>query len=57
MKPFFRRFFRIDIRLTASILGLLVQVGAWACGIIAVFFLASKMPSLFQRIPREIQFA
>ena len=57
MKSFFRRFFRIDIRLTASILGLLVQVGAWACGIIAVFFLASKMPSLFQRIPQEILFA
>jgi len=51
------RFLRIDFRLTASILGLLAQVVAWACGIIAVFFLASKMPSLFHRIPPEIQFA
>jgi hypothetical protein len=51
------RALRIDFRLTASIFELLAQIIAWACGIIAIFFLVSKMPFLFRRIPPEIQFA
>lgn len=47
----------LDLRLIVSMTGLLAQVAAWMCGIIAVFFLASKMPLLFRRIPPEIQFA
>jgi hypothetical protein len=46
-----------DLRLAASVLALVAQGVAWASGIIAVFFAASKMTSLFQRIPPEIQFA
>jgi hypothetical protein len=46
-----------DLRLATSVFGLVAQGVTWACGIIAVFFVASKMPSVFQRIPPEIRFA
>jgi hypothetical protein len=51
------RFPPLDLRLATSVLGLVAQGVVWASGIIAVFFAASKMPSLFRRIPPEIQFA
>jgi len=51
------RFLSIDTRFLAGSLGLIAQGVAWSCAFIAVLFAASKMPSLFQRIPPEIQFA
>jgi hypothetical protein len=51
-----RRFPFPVLRLTSSVFGLVAQGVAWAGAIIAVFFVTSKMPSLFQRIPPEIQF-
>jgi hypothetical protein len=54
---FWSRFPAVDLRLAGSLLGIAVQGVAWACGIIAIFFISSNMPSLFKRIPPEIQFA
>ena len=51
------RFRSLDFRLVAGSFGLIAQGIAWSSVFIAVLFAVSKMPSLFQRIPPEIQFA
>jgi hypothetical protein len=47
----------LDLRLIAGSLGLIFRGVAWSCGFIVLLFAGSMMPSFFQRIPPEIQFA
>jgi hypothetical protein len=54
---FFSKLPSPDLRLTSSLVGILAQGAAWACGTIAILLTTSKMPFLFHRIPPEIQFA
>jgi hypothetical protein len=51
------RLLSLDLRFTAAAFGLIAQGVAWSCGIIALLLLTSKMPSIFHRVPPEIQFA